>query len=602
MEAALFNPLPEREKELLAALSLFETFSGAEAVFVGDMADAEDILRKLMESNGFITRQESGGAYKLHHMFREVVRENFGKLPPERRRQVIRRAGLAHLRGKDYIAANRMFYAAGDFENLLLSLEEDYGASLAGEHKAEFLSWVRDCPRELLREHPIAMLICARHLYMYNRKAACGETLEDLRRVLAENVRLSGQERDNLLGEVEIAASFLCYNDAVAMGVHFKRALELMDRPTNSVSLVVPWTYGTPSVFAAYHRKSGEADAEKAVMKEAMPTWYKLNRHHGAGAEHLFEGELHFLRGNFTDGIISLHRARHEAKQNRQPVMALAADFLRLRIETFGGSFESVEPTLQTMRGLADEHRLPMLLHTADICEAWIYALAGKPDKAASWMAEGNLENTRVMYPGVHFLHMAYCQLLLSQGEYAALIAQEYEKRALYRVYPTLLCEIYLDIQLAAAYERLGRRESAVTHLMRALEMAAPDQIYLPFAENGSYIAGPLRDIAGGSFRSYIERILALYAQNRLEKKESPYLSEAKPSLDILSEREATIARLAAGGMSNKEIAAELFISESRVKGQLSGIFQKLGIANGRDKRGALAAMFPAETDIVNSE
>jgi LuxR family maltose regulon positive regulatory protein len=248
------------------------------------------------------------------------------------------------------------------------------------------------------------------------------------------------------------------------------------------------------------------------------------------------------------------------------------------------------------MRNVADEHRLPMLLHTADICEAWLYALAGQPDKAANWIAVGDLENTRVLFPGVHFLHMTYCQLLLSQGEYAALIAQEDEKRALYRIYPTLLCEIYLDIQLAGAYERLGRRENAVSHLSNALEMAAPDQIYLPFAENGSYIAAPLREMAGGHFHGHIEKILALYAQNKLDKKEPAYPPDAKPSLDILTEREATIARLAAGGMSNKEIAAELFISESRVKGQLGGIFQKLGIANGRDKRGVLASMFTIET------
>ncbi|MBV5350362.1 helix-turn-helix transcriptional regulator, partial [bacterium] len=45
-----------------------------------------------------------------------------------------------------------------------------------------------------------------------------------------------------------------------------------------------------------------------------------------------------------------------------------------------------------------------------------------------------------------------------------------------------------------------------------------------------------------------------------------------------LSVRELEIARLAAAGVSNKEIGAQLFISENTVKKQLKVVFAKLGI------------------------
>ncbi len=378
------------------------------------------------------------------------------------------------------------------------------------------------------------------------------------------------------------------------MAVIFQKIFETfgMDRATNAVSPFVPWTYGSPSVFTSYHRKSGEADRENAALKEAMPYWYKLNQNHGSGAEHLFEGELHFLRGNFTDSIISLHRALHEANRNRQPVLAFAADFLRLRIETFGGHYESVESTLGQMRDVADGSRHFMLRHTVDLCEAWICALAGQPEKAAEWISEGNFEDARLMFPAIHFPHMVYCQLLLTRGEYAALIAREEEERALYKVFPNLLPEIYLDIQLAAAYEQLGRRRTAINHLGRALAAAAPDNIFLPFAENSGIIIEPMREIPDGIWEDHIEKTLALYLQSRMEKHSEVRGGSDNAAFETLTERDQSIARLLASGKSNREIAAELYLSESHVKTLLKRIFQKLGISGEKDKRNILALMF----------
>jgi DNA-binding NarL/FixJ family response regulator len=59
-----------------------------------------------------------------------------------------------------------------------------------------------------------------------------------------------------------------------------------------------------------------------------------------------------------------------------------------------------------------------------------------------------------------------------------------------------------------------------------------------------------------------------------------PSEEKGKQSLELLSEREMEILKMAAKGMSNKDIAEELFISVRTVQSHLGNIFNKLGVGS----------------------
>lgn len=64
--------------------------------------------------------------------------------------------------------------------------------------------------------------------------------------------------------------------------------------------------------------------------------------------------------------------------------------------------------------------------------------------------------------------------------------------------------------------------------------------------------------------------------------------------MDALTASELRVARLAADGLTNREIAERLFVTERTVETHLRHVFQKLDISSRLELPGAFASSEPA--------
>ena len=113
-------------------------------------------------------------------------------------------------------------------------------------------------------------------------------------------------------------------------------------------------------------------------------------------------------------------------------------------------------------------------------------------------------------------------------------------------------------------------------HLVSALKIGARAFILKGVAARE--LVRILRAVADGE--SYVPPALAASLVLEMQAAASPTGGRAHTSMNELTAREREILEGLAGGLSNKEIGAKLFLSEKTVKHHVTNIFQKLQVRN----------------------
>ena len=572
----VYQPLTEELKEFLLCICLFPSLTEAQAQAMWRGEDAAALLRQLLAQNAFMQFNVRTRTYQIHAIFAEFLRGIFAAQEETARQDLWRRAGRWYVETEDYRAAMNSFYQAGDFQGLLTALEYDKGNSINSEYKDTIIHYFAECPQAIRAQHPIAGVLFCRELLLFGEMERffqyAQELTEDLNRID------DGEKRNWLLGELELAGMFTKYNDIAAMAEHIKKAHELMPGASHLSDHNTPWTLGSPSVLYMFYREQGKLQQHTQTLLEAMPSYYTLTNGHGAGVEHVMQGELQYGRGEFESAEISSYKALELARSGKQIGSIVSVMFLQLRLAFQRGDLQVVQALLEELYTEIQLSRQSLYLQTADLCGAFVAAQLRQPENIAPWICQGDFFASRLLFPAQGYFNMIYAQVLLAAGEERKLLGISEQLLEAAALFPNLLAQIYLYIYIAAANERLFRREAARQALAAAMELAMPDGLLMPFVENAVYIESLLDEAARGRYRkegAEIAKLAQSYQKSLLQMQRELGTSAVKSEL---TQREQEIVALATEGLTNKEIGAELGISENTVKTQLKRIFEKLGI------------------------
>ncbi len=574
--SSMLKPLSPESQEFLCAMGLADEFTEKMAKFITEREDTEQILQALTEQNAFVTRLSDGKTYRFHHMMKECAERAFSILDGEKQMIYYNRYGSWYENHGMYIHALNAYWKCRNYDALLSVVQKDAGILLASLKSAEVLDCLSKCPVSVLKEHPLSILVLMRSMFNWKQIPKMLELKEILMAAIREHPDWTAEERGNLLGECDLIMSFLMYNDIAKMSQLHRSASAQMSRPAISIRREGGWTFGSPSVLMMFHRRPGGLAEELREMEECMPHYYRITNGHGQGAERVMSAEAKYLQGKLLDTQIALENAYVHITDNGQENIALCCDFLAYRLSI---GLESVqEKSFEKRRQeILKCHNTSWLNMFDSIC-AYYYSLTGEETQIPRLFREHKLSTVNFLAPGRPMMELIENQVYLAQGAYMKVIGR-WEK--LLKVCQNLhyaLVALYIQIQTAAAYEKIGKPVEAGNLLKKSLEEAVPDGFVMPFVENYRYLEERLNSVVSQDTKEFISHIIELGKnwEDRCLRLRNTGIYPA--DFAVLTERELKITQLIGARLSNKEIAAKLFLSEGTVKQYINQIYSKLQI------------------------
>lgn len=586
IESEAFGPMSDAMKEFAVSVAVPEQFDFRQAEAVWRRGDTDERLRDLLSKNPFARFDENTQSYRLDRIFRLYLNKRLDRAPEVLRRQILSRHGAYYRSVGRYWEAIECYRQAGDLDQALAALAADHGRSIGLRHWESLRQLFFACSDQTLDAHPDALFVYAVSAYCAHDVAILTNVIKRIDVILSVLPDVP-QARTARAG-LEFVRSLMAFNDIEAMSMHHRHALALLgDESLDLFDSTLPtWSLGCPSVLMMFHRDRGALVDELGKMRDCMPLYYRLARHHGAGAEVLMEAEAHYSMGDFEEAEILCHRAKAEAERYEQRGNVLCALFLQARLACLGGVSDELAQAVASMRTISEnecgEFRL---IDTVELCEVFLASVAGKDIDAPDWISAGVPAENRLFVFTRSFFYVAFGALMLHRGEYSRLIGVLDAVERSHILEHHLLFEIYSQMYIAGASLRLDRRVEALEHLGAALNAAAPDGLYMPFVEQIDLLRPALAELADNTDYSHeVAQIVQLAGLAEGRRRGSP----AHPARGALTKRELEIALLAAAGNGNKEIADQLFVTVGTVKQMLTRVFRKLGITSRRDLERAL--------------
>ncbi len=578
LENSVYANFSDDEKDFLMRVCIFDRFTREQARFVRRKDDPSEILNRIVETNGFIRYDEKSKTYHIHKLFSKFLREKLADRDLKYRNEVSRHAADWYYLNGGFFLATFYYYKSGNFEDMLKTFIRDKGKSLSGRSRNTMIAAFKSCPEHIRYKYPLAVMIYARQLFMMNEKSLLNRTLKELT-VHFDSENLTEKEKEEFTGEYYMLMSFLAYNNISRMNEYYKMAAKFLKKTSSLEDGRGSWTGGAPSVLYMFYNEIGGLDRLTDELHRSRDLYYKLTNNNGRGGEYILDGERKFFRGYIDRAEILSFKAYNVAKKYDQADIMICALFLQARIAMLQGDADKGARALDMLRETA-ENGQDVLVHAVDICKGYIYAIYGQLKPIESWLLDGRTDGISVYHPAVNFVYITYGRILLERDEYSRFLgcSDYYISEAAEE--NSLLTVLYMRIYEAIAYNKMDMQADAAESMRKAVQIAAPDELYIPFVENGR----ALSDFKDGNIYTdeeteFVNHWKSLY--KKFERNFNILLKEDDASpLNLLTKREREIAMLVSDGRTNMQIARELNIAEITVKKSLSNIYSRLGITN----------------------
>jgi LuxR family maltose regulon positive regulatory protein len=597
--------LPEDTRRFLTQTAIVERLCAPLCDALTGRTDSVGMLAALERSNLLlIALDERREWYRYHALFADVLRAG---LAPDERRELNARAAT-WLADHEFLAeAIRSALAAEQPDRAASLMEAAADATLARGEVATILHWCDLLPPDVLAARPTLRLIRAWALFfagaLPEADGACATIHPDLLgpagagRLFALRAWLGNRlDRPETVRLARRAVHLVPQSDGVFRSLALMTlgetifagdaagALEAFDAaeaayPAVGSALWCGLTYDMAQVEVILGRRAAAEERCRRAFDEprAAPSFAS-----GAiGFVHEGLGMALFEAGEFATAQEQLVLARDECQRaGLRRAMFGTLDSLEVLALHASGQRRQAWRRLEIFREEAGRVGADAILAGMPFLEAELARREGDLDRVARLAPELVVAgHVRAHGNDIGPQTQAAVQLALGRpGEAFSILeplaARQRESGRRGRLVATL-------VLACAALDTLGRAADAERCMDEAVACAAPDQIRRPFLEErriSETWLPRLRDTSPGFVDDVLARFVRRASAQGRGQRGRRLLTAGDALLEPLSARELDVLRLVVAGLSNDEVARELYIGVGTTKWHVHNLLDKVGV------------------------
>ncbi|WP_275683191.1 LuxR C-terminal-related transcriptional regulator [Scleromatobacter humisilvae] len=625
----ILSRVDERTRSFVSRISQFDRISAPLARAIARDDDVEALLGTLRSRHLFLIPLDRSGTWaRFHHLVGEFFRERYRRVAPaEARACLVLGAAWLHdnghiedaincaIRARDWETATR--WVADNVEEL---------AFRRGYHQT-VLRWMNALPGEWVDRYPVIRIQYAFSLSFYPRRQEYEAQVHRLERLLRRMEADPGSDA-KLVEELRCAVEL---QDAMS--------LALRDEGRRGGERAAAWLQRWPeaplqhkgvmgNVLAFGHKSSGAIGDGLDVVGQTR-RWLEQGEGHYALAWTAYvEAVLHLKRGTYLEARRACLNGLEQvdSKLHGHPAHASLLHTLLAGIAYEFDEIDSASEHIERAMTSVDEYGPADAVIVAYLTRSRLQLLRQDPDGARAILREGQELGERRGLPRVTVtLAAEECTCLGRAGQFeeARIVAARFgfdelpsqdgasslgrdkafraSSRFVLRQAPQLVAQALggaiersrqkglfhrsaeLLLLRALAHDHEGERGLASEDLLKALTIASP-RGYLRLFLDDARVLRPLLDRLGpdqtrGTEAAPLARRLQQLMRDANARAIEPG-DDVGTAAEELTKREVAILKRLESGMSNREIAESIFISEGTLKWHLHNIYGKLDVKN----------------------
>jgi LuxR family maltose regulon positive regulatory protein len=621
---------PEHIQEFLLKTSLLERLNGSLCNALTGRSDGQQTLEYLDHVNLFVLPlDDERHWFRYHHLFADLLHQRLEQKTPEELASLNNQASKWFLENNQPDEAVVHALRAADFERAADLVEQRADRLWQNGEHGKLRAWLQVIPAEFLETRPMLLMTRGYYLHAIGKKEQGDLLLDAADRVIQREdpgsqpgplPAGSSFERKRLASRLEVIRALIhtFTGDVPGMIRHSNQALKLLPEQDLTWRILAAITLGDAYSYLGDMNESHRARSEAVqACKETGDKYYCLVASLKLASTLKEQGKLQQAIEMCEEELELARTAGFSQTGSAGCLMTLQADILAEindleKAATQGAAGNRISETSSNLSllGFSKNYYMRVLLSRKDFAgagsvirtvtrlgqnstlPAWLVNMTanwqalvdlkrGDARAAAEWL-DGHGTDPESPIERVDFLqlfdHILFARIYLAQNQVEA-AAELLEKiRGFAEKDGRITSLIEILVLQSLVYYSAGDTQKSLAYLEKALTIAEPLGFVRIFVDEGQAMESLLKIALSKKISpAYVHDLLRAFQPVKYLHREK---AARNPLVEPLSEREIEVLRLISQGLTNPEIAANLYLSLNTVKVHTRNIYGKLGVNN----------------------